>query len=229
MQSGQPKDVWPWRVAHQAPSLVISRWPSVLGLVAMVMTMVSGGVFGCGPSERERASPAPYVPMGDLHPIETLGSPEGSGVSTSRTDALGRPVVVACSSCHAARAPDATRRDGAEFTVFHQGLTMRHGGLTCLSCHGGDGYDALRLADGSAVPFPEVMTLCRQCHGPQARDYAHGTHGGMAGYWDRSKGPRTRNSCVVCHDAHAPAYSGMQPAPGPADRFLDPPGGDGHD
>ena len=106
---------------------------------------------------------------------------------------------------------------------------MRHGGLTCLSCHGGDGYDALRLADGSAVPFPEVMTLCRQCHGPQARDFAHGTHGGMAGYWDRSKGPRTRNSCVVCHDAHAPAYSAMQPAPGPADRFLDPPGGDGHD
>ncbi len=102
---------------------------------------------------------------------------------------------------------------------------MRHGGLTCLSCHGGDEYDALRLADGTAVPFAEVMTLCRQCHGPQARDYAHGTHGGMAGYWDRAKGLRTRNNCVVCHDAHAPAYPGVHPAPGPADRFLERPGG----
>jgi hypothetical protein len=190
---------------------------------------VSSWVFGCGSLERENPERAPYQPSGVMYPIQTLGSPEAVGVASGRTDGLGRPIVVACSSCHAARSPDVTKRDGAELVVFHQGLTMRHGGLSCLSCHGGDEYDALRLADGTAVPFPEVMTLCRQCHGPQARDYAHGTHGGMAGYWDRTKGPRMRNNCVVCHDAHAPAYPSVHPAPGPADRFLEQHGGSSHD
>ena len=111
---------------------------------------------------------------------------------------------------------------------MHAGLTLKHGTLRCGQCHGaaqpdagaGPDYDQLRLADGSGVAFDDVMTLCAQCHGPQTRDYNRGSHGGMTGYWDTRLGPRTRNQCIHCHDAHAPAYVGMMPAPGPRDRFL---------
>jgi hypothetical protein len=70
------------------------------------------------------------------------------------------------------------------------------------------------------------MTLCAQCHGPQFRDYQHGAHGGMSGFWDLSKGGRTRNNCIDCHDPHAPKYPTVTPARGPNDRFQT---GGGHE
>ena len=96
-----------------------------------------------------------------------------------------------------------------------------HGDLSCLSCHNPDDYGTLRLADQRAVLYRDVMTLCAQCHGPQYRDYLHGAHGGMNGYWDLTKGPRTRNSCIHCHDPHAPAFPSMRPTFKPRDRFLE--------
>jgi hypothetical protein len=68
------------------------------------------------------------------------------------------------------------------------------------------------------LPFSAVTQLCGQCHGPQKRDYDHGAHGGMTGYWDRSLGPRKRNPCTACHSPHSPAYPQVWPAPGPRDR-----------
>ena len=59
------------------------------------------------------------------------------------------------------------------------------------------------------------MTLCAQCHGPQFRDYQHGAHGGMTGYWDLTKGGRMRNNCIDCHDPHAPKYPTVTPGPRP--------------
>ena len=42
----------------------------------------------------------------------------------------------------------------------------------------------------------------------------------MNGYWDLGRGPRIRNTCVNCHDAHVPTYQGALPMPPPRDRFL---------
>ena len=84
-----------------------------------------------------------------------------------------------------------------------------------------DDYDSLKLADGTRVEFTEVMTLCAQCHGQQMKDYEHGAHGGMNGYWDRSRGPQTKNNCVDCHNPHAPQFPKMQPTFKPRDRFLE--------
>ena len=56
--------------------------------------------------------------------------------------------------------------------------------------------------------------------GPQRRDYDHGAHGGMQGYWDLRRGPRTRNHCVECHDVHSPAFGAFRPMPAPRDRFT---------
>ena len=97
-----------------------------------------------------------------------------------------------------------------------------------MSCHNERDYDTLRLADGTSVRYEEVSRLCAQCHGSQARDYAHGVHGGMSGYWDTTRGVQTRNQCTHCHAPHAPAYPSMRPTFKPRDRFL-PPTSEPHD
>ena len=86
--------------------------------------------------------------------------------------------------------------------------------------------DALRLADGTRLDFPDVMTLCAQCHGPQMTDYGHGAHGGMTGFWDKSRGPQEKLNCIDCHLPHTPQFPKMQPTFKPKDRFLSPEGGD---
>ncbi len=156
--------------------------------------------------------------------------PRAPGVETGLKDYHGNPAAANCGSCHSTRPADTSLRDPASLKQIHQGLTMKHGDLACVACHNpGDGYQSLRLADGRAVPFAESITLCAQCHGPQHRDYQHGAHGGMSGYWDTTRGPRRRNTCTACHDPHAPAYPKVNPARGPNDRFLTPPREVGHD
>ncbi|MGM0577854.1 MAG: cytochrome c3 family protein [Myxococcota bacterium] len=136
------------------------------------------------------------------------------------TDGEGA-VKVGCATCHTLREPSPEAvRDAADLEEFHAGLTFDHGELSCRSCHAPPGYDDFRLADGERVALRDSMDLCAQCHGPQKRDYDHGAHGGMTGYWDLDAGPRTRSHCLDCHDAHAPAYRGMVPAFPPRDRFL---------
>jgi len=142
-------------------------------------------------------------------------------VNLGITDLRGRPVTASCATCHATRAPDETNRIATDLIDFHQGLVVQHGTLSCLSCHNRADYASLRLADGTAVPYRDVMTLCALCHGPEYRDYQHGAHGGMSGYWDRTRAPRTRNNCVDCHDPHAPLFPRMQPTFKPRDRFLE--------
>lgn len=132
----------------------------------------------------------------------------------------GEAVTAACSTCHSTRQPNLDTRTPGDLDEFHGGLNFAHGNLNCLSCHNPGDYDSLRLADGSRLEFADVMTLCSQCHGTQRRDYDHGVHGGMNGYWDLKQGPRTRNNCVDCHDPHAPKFPSMRRTFFPRDRFL---------
>lgn len=136
------------------------------------------------------------------------------------TDPHGNAVTVSCSTCHATRDPNFDNKTAATLNEFHGTLKLAHGNISCLSCHNANDYDSLKLADGSRVEYADVMTLCGQCHGPQMRDYQHNVHGGMNGYWDLSKGPRTKNNCVDCHNPHAPQFPRMQPTFKPRDRFL---------
>lgn len=154
-----------------------------------------------------------------------IRKPQGNpAIETDQIDAQGKRVTVACAVCHMTKPANTDATLGTALVLFHQHLQGSHGKLTCVSCHNpADGYTTLRLADGKAVPFPEVMMLCAQCHGPQYRDYQQGAHGGMAGFWDTTRGPRTRNNCVDCHPPHAPKYQSVHPAIGPNDRFLTPP------
>lgn len=152
----------------------------------------------------------------------TIRTPQApSGVKTGQHDHHGNVVRLSCRSCHDIRKANTTLSSADQLDTFHQGLKFSHGQLTCAACHNAeDGYTTLHLADGSSVKYADTMTLCAQCHGPQFRDYQHGSHGGMTGYWDLTKGPRQRNHCVDCHDPHSPQFPVMVPAPGPNDRFL---------
>ena len=142
-------------------------------------------------------------------------------VVTTLKDAHGDSVTVACSTCHATRPPDHQNRTVKTLDEFHSGMAFSHGTVSCLSCHNPNDYDSLQLADGTQVDFTDVMTLCGQCHGPQMKDYEHGVHGGLNGYWDLTRGPQQKNNCVDCHNPHAPQFPKMQPTFKPKDRFLE--------
>lgn len=161
--------------------------------------------------------------------VTTIRRPSGPPtIELQQTDPQGRTGEVSCSTCHSVRESDFTNRTPADLDLFHQNMSFSHGKLSCYACHNPGDADTLRLADTTVVTYPDVMTLCGQCHGTQARDYAHGAHGGMNGYWDLSRGPRSRNNCIDCHDPHVPKFPSMKPTFKPRDRFLDPPLATGH-
>ncbi len=155
-----------------------------------------------------------------LHPV-LIHTPTTLGVAdTPVHDARGRPVGVACATCHG---PEPSRSWAAQDdgpATFHGQVDLKHGTLTCNHCHDATDRTLLHLADGTPVQLTDAMTLCAQCHGVQHRDYQRGSHGGMNGYWDRRRGPRDRNHCVDCHYPHQPAYQQVMPVHPPRDRYL---------
>ena len=164
------------------------------------------------PHGSEESSPAGDTPESRtvVHRVITR-QPETPTVATGKLSPDGTPETVSCRTCHDTQEPTPTRNNAGTLENFHQGLTYQHGQLACLSCHNSDNYDTLALANGEALPFRKTMQLCAQCHGPQHRDYTHGSHGGMTGHWDLTRGNRTRNHCIDCHDPHHPAYPQVMP------------------
>jgi hypothetical protein len=188
----------------------------------LLLTVAAAGLIAWRAFGDNALNPAERLPkpaQSTVHPVQ-IRTPAGTPlVSTDQLDPNGKPVGIRCVTCHMNRKPNSTTHSGAALKEFHQGLRCKHGDLTCVSCHHADDYDSLRLADNRKLTFPHVMNLCSQCHGPQARDYAHGAHGGMTGFWDLTKGGRKRNNCIDCHDPHAPAYPQVRPVFAPKDRF----------
>jgi hypothetical protein len=197
-------------------------WVAVAIVGAFAVHQLSAGSrSGAGTDEKSPSVPAPVDVSRQTFPVNIRPVREPSGVATGKKDAHGRDVVVTCATCHGQKPPRKDVRTGSDLVRFHQGLKMSHAGLSCVSCHNPeDGYTTLRLADGTAVEFADTMTMCAQCHGVQFRDYQHGSHGGMTGYWDLTRGPRERNHCVDCHDPHAPQFPVVLPARPPGDRFV---------
>lgn len=130
---------------------------------------------------------------------------------------------VTCVVCHSLREDQPLPIDESALNEFHVGLSFVHGDLACASCHTPGIQDTLHLATGQEIPMLQAIRLCAQCHGSQWRDYQRGAHGGMLGYWDLSRGSRTKNHCVDCHDPHAPKFIGGRPVLAPRDRFLEAP------
>jgi hypothetical protein len=182
---------------------------AVLGGVAVIAGAII--VLAADRPAKEGAKPRVREDNSTNFPVHIRKPAGPPRVATGVTNFHGEAATVSCSTCHASTTPNLALRRSEELDEFHQGLVFNHGQLSCLSCHNSGNYDSLRLADGTAVDFENVQQLCAQCHGPQTRDYRNGSHGGMNGYLDLKRGPRTRNNCTDCHDAHSPQYQAMMP------------------
>jgi len=193
-----------------------------LSALGVVLAVLVAAAFAAEIADRPVVTTTDTTPKAQ-HPVVRNSHP-APRVQTGITDHAGRPATIACSTCHAIRTPNPANHAGTDLDQFHQGLQFQHGGSTCLSCHDPGNYDNLRLADGRKVAFENSIELCSQCHGPQRRDYDHGAHGGMNGYWDLTRGGRHRNTCIDCHDPHVPKYQSAFPMPHPRDRFQIPTG-----
>jgi hypothetical protein len=197
-----------------------------LALLVALFAWICFIAAGFAPTQ-EKKSHAPGGPAAKRFPVH-IRTPEGPpSAKTAHPGADGKPATIRCATCHAMLVPNDSTTSGEQLKAFHQGLKFKHGQLTCVSCHHAEDYDSLRAADNRKIPFARVMDLCAQCHGPQARDYQHGAHGGMTGFWDLKRGPRQRNNCIDCHDPHHPAYPRVQPVFAPKDRFPPVHGGSG--
>jgi hypothetical protein len=184
--------------------------------------LLSWAAAGCGLAHSEPA-PAPAASS----PASTAVAPHASHTSAKLTslqspvkDALGRPILVACVSCHSLRKAEAVPTSMEQLKEFHRGLRFEHGQLRCESCHVAGRAQEVHLASGERVPLEDAIRLCGQCHGQQLRDYRRGAHGGMNGHWDLARGGRVRNHCVDCHDAHLPRFQPTLPVLAPRDRGL---------
>ena len=199
-------------------------------LAAFPAAIACAVLAGCG---SRGAAPVPEASIRDvavvrpdssrLHPVVIRSAPQLKPIEAKSVEGglhHSSSTTVACATCHTTRPANRKNRSAEDLDQFHQGLKLNHGKLACVACHDSEGgYAGLHLADGTAVAFADSMQLCAQCHGPQFRDYQHGSHGGMTGYWDRTRGPRERNHCLHCHDPHAPQIAVVQPVAGPRDRF----------
>lgn len=200
--------------------------PSHAGLAWAALAILGslGGLAFVG-AQKGPAAAAPVAADDQApkrHPVTIRPGPATPKLDTGLKDAQGNAITAACSTCHSTATPNTARNSAHDLFQAHRGLQYAHGNLTCLSCHNAKDYDTLHLADGRSVAFPDVMTLCAQCHGTAMRDYLRGSHGGMTGHWDLSRGPRLRNNCVHCHDPHHPKFPLVRPVLPPRDRISVP-------
>jgi len=188
-------------------------WQMALGLALLSL--------GCG-HEDQRASAVPSATTSTQTRFRTsINIPERlTSVDVGGAGNGGVEQRVRCETCHAVRPPKPLPESMSALTEFHVGMRFTHGTLSCTACHAEGQPPKLKLATGEPLPTASALQLCAQCHGPQYRDYEHGAHGGMNGYWDTSAGNRTRNHCVDCHDPHTPQVEAVSPKPPPRDRFL---------
>jgi hypothetical protein len=192
------------------PAPALFSWLAFLALIALIVAMV---IPTTSRADETVAGEAPR-----LHPIVIEQPPTLGKLTTELRDAAGNAIGIECATCHGGPEALASRPDVPP--DFHSGIELGHGDLSCDSCHAPDDRTRLRLSNGETLEMEEVIRLCAQCHGTQYRSFQHLAHGGARGYWDRTKGPVIRNSCVACHAAHRPAYPLVRPAAPPNDRFL---------
>lgn len=226
-EAGAPRFAVNGRTQNEADEHQVKRRLKSFSVMAVTAT----ALVWFGWQSMRAQSPAQAPPSvvrtntASLHPVTIRPAASAPRVNTGRTNYLGQAATVGCATCHTTTKPNLDTHSSAELDEFHQGLKFNHGNLACLSCHNVQNYDTLHLATGKPVEFANVMTLCAQCHGTAMRDYERGSHGGMNGYWDLTKGPRTRNNCVNCHDPHSPKYPQAMPVFAPRDRLAIPPKG----
>jgi uncharacterized CHY-type Zn-finger protein len=166
-----------------------------------------------------QVTPLPSIP---------LVEPDVTNTATVRVSAAelmrtgGDTSGLECYTCHEKDKPPKIKFDTNNVVVLpkeHEDLVMRHGqhqrNVNCYNCHDQRNLEGLLTRDGTELKITDSTRLCGSCHGPTYRDWEVGIHGRTSGYWDRARGPITRQGCTSCHDPHNPVFPGRKPTPGP--------------
>jgi len=118
-----------------------------------------------------------------------------------------------CSECHRT---EPEPRAAGDIATKHAELKLAHGINTrCLNCHHPTNRETFVDYFGEEIPWDQPQKLCSKCHGPVYRDWQHGSHGRINGYWDTAQGPLVRLKCIQCHDPHHPPFQPLASAPAP--------------
>ncbi len=184
---------------------VIERWSQRLPWVPTVLA-VTAVLLGVAPRYQSPVATHTPVPASatDATPVRR---PNPSAVHT-----VGR-FTYTCSECH--RTLPEPHAAGGDFTK-HEGLQLVHGINTrCLNCHHPVNREVFVDDFGEEIPWDQPQRLCSKCHGPVYRDWQHGSHGRINGYWDTAQGPLVRLRCIQCHDPHHPPFQPLSSAPAP--------------
>lgn len=167
------------------------------------------------------AKPAPATVVADE--FTNTATVRMSAAELIRTD--GDTSGLMCSACHDGSKKPQVRFDAEQNVILpeeHNDLVLAHGrnkrNNHCFNCHDSENMEMLRTRDGTLLKIHESNQLCGSCHGPTLRDWEVGIHGRVSGFWDKSKGPSTKQDCASCHDPHSPAFPPIAPAPAPQSR-----------
>lgn len=118
-----------------------------------------------------------------------------------------------CTECHFSIQPPPRQNP---LQPEHGSIVLNHGlNTNCLNCHHPANRDVYVDHEGNEIPADQPARLCSKCHGPIYREWEAGIHGRQNGYWDTTKGERTKLFCVQCHDPHDPKFKPMRPLPAP--------------
>ncbi len=115
-----------------------------------------------------------------------------------------------CSSCHEAPLGDTATSDVEPEP--HWDITLDHASadvMTCTTCHTSDNLDTLHTLTDTTVEFDNSYQVCAQCHSSQFTDWTGGAHGKRIEGWAE---PRVIETCVGCHNPHAPGWDKRWPA-----------------
>jgi hypothetical protein len=115
-----------------------------------------------------------------------------------------------CMECH--KHVEDSRFDRNSLKVEHENIHLEHGNNRyCLNCHHPENRNAFVDYDGTEISERDVTLLCAKCHGPKYRDWKAGVHGRQNGFWDATKGIKTKLRCIQCHDPHMPNFPDIEP------------------
>lgn len=113
-----------------------------------------------------------------------------------------------CSSCHEPQLDSTLEIE----TEPHWNIKLDHASsdvMTCTTCHTIDNLDSLHTLADTPVEYDHSYQVCAQCHSLQYDDWVGGAHGKRMEGWAE---PRVVESCVGCHNPHAPAWDKRWPA-----------------
>lgn len=115
-----------------------------------------------------------------------------------------------CSNCHT-KPVDQLKKEHVG-KAAHWDVELNHASdfsMNCMSCHNMEKPDQLTSLTGNRISFDHSYQQCAQCHSTQYKDWQGGAHGKRLKGWVP---PRVAQTCVGCHNPHAPSFEKRWPS-----------------